>query len=157
MHPNPSTSTPTQPRSQSALAPPHPPGGHNIALEIQATLPSPPTVRRMMRGVNVAFVVTGVLYFAVAISGYAAMGRDAGSNIILSLSNGPMWVRNLARIMVVVHVLAAYQVGGGRGGRPGPGRAEEGGACMSASQTDAMLRLDAAGIICLNSFSVEQH
>jgi hypothetical protein len=34
-------------------------GGHNIALEIQATLPSPPTIRRMMRGVHIAFVVTG--------------------------------------------------------------------------------------------------
>lgn len=33
-----------------------------------------------------------------------------GSNIILSLSNGPAWVRNLARIMVVIHVGAAYQV-----------------------------------------------
>lgn len=85
-------------------------GGHNIALEIQATLPSPPTIKRMMRGVNLAFVVTGALYFAVAISGYAAMGAAAGPNIILSLSNGPMWVRNLARAMVVVHVLAAYQV-----------------------------------------------
>jgi hypothetical protein len=34
-------------------------GGHNIALEIQATLPQPPTVRRMMRGVHIAFVITG--------------------------------------------------------------------------------------------------
>jgi hypothetical protein len=38
------------------------------------------------------------------------MGASAGSNIIISLNNGPLWVRNLARAMVVVHVLAAYQV-----------------------------------------------
>ncbi|KIY93906.1 hypothetical protein MNEG_14056 [Monoraphidium neglectum] len=62
-----------------------------------------------MRGVNAAFVITGILYFSVAISGFAALGHDTGSNIILSLSNGPMWVRNMARIFVVIHVLAAYQ------------------------------------------------
>lgn len=85
-------------------------GGHNIALEIQATLPNPPTVTRMMRGVHIAFVLTGIAYFGVAISGFRAMGLAAGSNIILSLSNGPVWVRVLARLMVVVHVGAAFQV-----------------------------------------------
>jgi hypothetical protein len=64
----------------------------------------------MMRGVNAAFIVTGALYFAVSISGFAALGVGTGSNIILSLTNGPLWVRNVARIFVVVHVLAAYQV-----------------------------------------------
>lgn len=39
-------------------------GGHNVALEIQATIPvggkhSLSTVPRMMRGVNVTFIVTG--------------------------------------------------------------------------------------------------
>jgi hypothetical protein len=38
------------------------------------------------------------------------MGAAAGPNIIIALNNGPLWVRNLARAMVVVHVLAAYQV-----------------------------------------------
>ena len=52
-----------------------------------------------------------MLYFSVAISGFAALGNTTGGNIILSLPNGPKWVRNVARIFVVVHVLAAYQVG----------------------------------------------
>jgi amino acid permease len=85
-------------------------GGHNMALEIQATLPQPPTVKRMMRGVHIAFVMTGIAYFAVAISGFRALGEASGSNIILTLSNGPAWVRSLARFMVVIHVAAAYQV-----------------------------------------------
>jgi hypothetical protein len=38
-------------------------GGHNVALEIQATIPvsgqQPSTVPAMMRGVNVTFIVTG--------------------------------------------------------------------------------------------------
>ena len=37
-------------------------GGHNMALEIQASLPRPPTVRRMLRGVHIAFVFTGIAY-----------------------------------------------------------------------------------------------
>jgi amino acid permease len=85
-------------------------GGHNIALEIQATLPRPPTVKRMMRGVNIAFVITGALYLAVSVSGYHALGSATGPNIILAMTNGPAWLRALARAMVVVHVLAAYQV-----------------------------------------------
>ena len=64
----------------------------------------------MMRGVHIAFVVTGIAYFAVALSGFHALGNKTGSNIIISLPNGPAWVRTLARIMVVVHVAAAYQV-----------------------------------------------
>jgi hypothetical protein len=39
-------------------------GGHNVALEIQATIgiteKNPTTVRPMMRGVNWTFVITGV-------------------------------------------------------------------------------------------------
>jgi hypothetical protein len=54
-------------------------GGHNIALEIQATLPSTPehpsTINRMMRGVWAAFILTPVCYYSVAISGYWAFGR----------------------------------------------------------------------------------
>ena len=114
MKPCPSANLPPPP-----LLPPAPQyGGHNIALEIQATLPHPPTVARMMRGVHIAFVFTGIAYFCVAITGFNALGAKAGSNIILSLSVGPLWVRNVARLMVVVHVAAAYQ-GARRGGMGG--------------------------------------
>jgi hypothetical protein len=45
--------------------------GHNLAMEIQATLPHPPdTVAPMMLGVVAAYVVTPLCYFTVAISGY---------------------------------------------------------------------------------------
>ena len=85
-------------------------GGHNIALEIQATLPRPPTVRRMLRGVHIAFVATALAYFGVAATGFRALGAAAGENIVLSLHNGPAWARTLARAAVVAHVGAAYQV-----------------------------------------------
>jgi hypothetical protein len=49
-------------------------GGHNVALEIQATIPSnaktpnmhTSTVPAMMRGVNVTFLITGAAHDAVA-------------------------------------------------------------------------------------------
>ncbi len=63
-----------------------------------------------MRGVHLAFILTGALYFSVAATGYWALGSAAGPNIILSLANGPAWARIMARLMVVVHVGAAYQV-----------------------------------------------
>lgn len=62
--------------------PPHQPqyGGHNVALEIQASLPTPPTVGRMMRGVHIAFILTGIAYFGVSISGFHALGNKAVGN-----------------------------------------------------------------------------
>ena len=43
-------------------------GGHNVVLEIQATLPHPPsTVKPMMKGVYVAYVVVLWCYFSVSV------------------------------------------------------------------------------------------
>ena len=86
--------------------------GHNIALEIQATLPHPPsTVKPMMRGVHVTFVLTGICYFGVAIAGYWAFGTNVAGNVLLAFDNGTgRWVVAAANMMVVIHVGAAYQV-----------------------------------------------
>lgn len=43
-------------------------GGHNVVLEIQATLPHPPsTVKPMMKGVYVAYMVVLWCYFSVSV------------------------------------------------------------------------------------------
>ena len=43
-------------------------GGHNVVLEIQATLPHPPsTVRPMMKGVLFAYVIVLWCYFSVSV------------------------------------------------------------------------------------------
>ena len=43
-------------------------GGHNVVLEIQATLPHPPsTVKPMMKGVYVAYVIVLWCYFSVSV------------------------------------------------------------------------------------------
>eukprot|EP00199_Chlamydomonas_sp_CCMP681_P000481 CAMPEP_0119104486 /NCGR_PEP_ID=MMETSP1180-20130426/2674_1 /TAXON_ID=3052 ORGANISM="Chlamydomonas cf sp, Strain CCMP681" /NCGR_SAMPLE_ID=MMETSP1180 /ASSEMBLY_ACC=CAM_ASM_000741 /LENGTH=490 /DNA_ID=CAMNT_0007089259 /DNA_START=49 /DNA_END=1521 /DNA_ORIENTATION=- len=87
-------------------------GGHNIALEIQGTLPAGPyesTIPRMMLGMNVTFVATAIMYFGVAFTGFAAYGNSVGGNILDSIGQ-PVWVICMAHLAVVLHVFASYQV-----------------------------------------------
>lgn len=52
-------------------------GGHNIALEIQSILPHPPcTVKPMMKGVHVAFLLTIASYLLVSVSGFYSFGTS---------------------------------------------------------------------------------
>ena len=76
-------------------------GGHNVALEIQATLPidqqHPSSVPAMMKGVNVTFIATGLAYFAVSIVGFWAFGTAVADNVLLSFARGPhSWVVAMA-------------------------------------------------------------
>jgi amino acid permease len=85
-------------------------GGHNVILEIQSTLPSPPpTLQPYMRGVYIAYAIVSWCYFSVAFSGYWAYGDTVQSNILFSLEH-PAGVIALASAMVLVHVLGSYQV-----------------------------------------------
>jgi amino acid permease len=85
-------------------------GGHNVILEIQATLPSPPpTLKPYMRGVWVAYAIVSWCYFSVAFTGYWAYGNTVADNILFSLEN-PRGVIALASAMVLVHVFGSYQV-----------------------------------------------
>ncbi|GAA0183704.1 hypothetical protein LIER_31069 [Lithospermum erythrorhizon] len=86
--------------------------GHNVVLEIQATLPSTPerpSKVPMWRGVWIAYVLVAVCYFPVAISGYWVFGNVVEDNIMMSLEK-PNWLIALANIFVVVHVIGSYQV-----------------------------------------------
>jgi len=87
-------------------------GGHNIALEIQATLPAGPyesTIPRMMKGMNVTFIMTGIMYFGVAFTGFASYGGLVKGNILDSIGS-PVWVVCVAHFCVFLNVLASYQV-----------------------------------------------
>ncbi|KAK9826733.1 hypothetical protein WJX81_002553 [Elliptochloris bilobata] len=85
-------------------------GGHNVVLEIQATLPHPPsTVKPMMKGVYVAYVVVLWCYFSVSIAGYWAFGYDVQDNILQTVGK-PKWLIVMANLMVVVHVIGSFQV-----------------------------------------------
>ncbi|PKI77028.1 hypothetical protein CRG98_002531 [Punica granatum] len=86
--------------------------GHNVVLEIQATIPSTPenpSKKAMWRGVVVAYVVVAICYFPVALIGYWIFGNAVDDNILITL-NKPEWLIATANMFVVVHVIGSYQV-----------------------------------------------
>nr|GLL34887.1 putative amino acid transporter, transmembrane domain-containing protein [Ipomoea trifida] len=86
--------------------------GHNVVLEIQATIPSTPekpSNKPMMKGVWVAYAVVFLCYFPVAIIGYWVFGNSVEDNILVSLQK-PAWLIAAANMFVVIHVIGSYQV-----------------------------------------------
>ncbi|KAG1363389.1 Lysine histidine transporter 1 [Cocos nucifera] len=86
--------------------------GHNVVLEIQATIPSTPekpSKKPMWKGVVVAYIIVALCYFPVALIGYWAFGNAVQDNILLSLEK-PTWLIAMANMMVVVHVIGSYQI-----------------------------------------------
>ena len=85
--------------------------GHNVVLEIQATIPSAPEnpSKPMWRGVVVAYIMVAICYFPVSFIGYWAFGNQVDDNILITL-NKPKWLIALANMMVVIHVIGSYQV-----------------------------------------------
>ncbi|KAF8775740.1 hypothetical protein HU200_004269 [Digitaria exilis] len=86
--------------------------GHNVVLEIQATIPSTPETpskKPMWKGVVVAYIVVAICYFPVALIGYWAFGNQVDDNILITLSK-PKWLIALANMMVVIHVIGSYQI-----------------------------------------------
>nr|GMD01225.1 lysine histidine transporter 1 [Ipomoea batatas] len=86
--------------------------GHNVVLEIQATIPSTPerpSKGPMWRGVVVAYIVVALCYFPVAFIGYWMFGNSVDDNILITLEN-PTWLIAMANMFVVVHVIGSYQI-----------------------------------------------
>ncbi|VFQ80041.1 unnamed protein product [Cuscuta campestris] len=86
--------------------------GHNVVLEIQATIPSTPerpSKGPMWRGVIVAYLVVAVCYFPVALIGYWMFGNTVEDNILISLEK-PTWLIAIANMFVAVHVIGSYQI-----------------------------------------------
>ncbi|XP_051143977.1 lysine histidine transporter 1-like isoform X2 [Andrographis paniculata] len=87
-------------------------GGHNVVMEIQATMPSTsekPSKGPMLRGVIVAYIIVAVCYLPVALVGYAMFGNDVEENILITLHN-PKWLIAMANMFVVVHLIGSYQI-----------------------------------------------
>ncbi|KAJ7550248.1 hypothetical protein O6H91_07G090400 [Diphasiastrum complanatum] len=87
--------------------------GHNVVLEIQATIPSTPekpSKTPMWRGVIVAYIVVAICYFPVAFVGYWAFGNDRLFDNVLTRLQHPTWLVATANLMVVIHVIGSYQV-----------------------------------------------
>ncbi|XP_072990602.1 lysine histidine transporter 1-like [Typha latifolia] len=86
--------------------------GHNVVLEIQATIPSTPekpSKKPMWKGVLVAYIVVALCYFPVALVGYWAFGNGVDDNILITL-NKPRWLIAMANMMVIVHMIGSYQI-----------------------------------------------
>jgi len=86
--------------------------GHNVVLEIQATIPTSPEKPSkipMWKGVIVAYIVVAACYFPVAIAGYWAFGQTVEDNVLITLEK-PTWLIAMANLMVVVHVIGSYQI-----------------------------------------------
>ncbi|XP_010524279.1 PREDICTED: lysine histidine transporter-like 4 isoform X2 [Tarenaya hassleriana] len=86
--------------------------GHNVVLEIQATMPSTPerpSKRPMWKGAVVAYIIVAICYFPVALVGYRVFGNSIAENILTTLKK-PKSVMILANMLVVIHLLGSYQV-----------------------------------------------
>ncbi|KAI4382512.1 hypothetical protein MLD38_008467 [Melastoma candidum] len=86
--------------------------GHNVVLEIQATIPSTPenpSKKPMWRGVVVAYIIVALCYFPVALIGYYIFGNAVDDNILITLER-PAWLIAAANMFVVVHVIGSYQI-----------------------------------------------
>ncbi|XP_042036109.1 lysine histidine transporter 1-like isoform X2 [Salvia splendens] len=87
-------------------------GGHNVVMEIQATMPSTPqhpSRRPMWKGVVVAYIIVALCYFPVAIIGFWIFGNKVDENILTTL-NKPTWLIAMANMFVVIHLVGSYQL-----------------------------------------------
>ncbi|KAK6160369.1 hypothetical protein DH2020_003750 [Rehmannia glutinosa] len=82
--------------------------GHNVVLEIQATIPSTPenpSKKPMWKGVIFAYIIVALCYFPVAFGGYYIFGNTVEDNILLSLEK-PRWLIAAANMFVLIHIYA---------------------------------------------------
>ncbi|KAL2343431.1 hypothetical protein Fmac_004716 [Flemingia macrophylla] len=86
--------------------------GHNVVLEIQATIPSTedkPSKIAMWKGVVVAYAGVAFCYLPVAFIGYYIFGNSVDDNILITLEK-PAWLISTANMFVIVHIIGGYQV-----------------------------------------------
>ncbi|VYS49636.1 unnamed protein product [Arabidopsis thaliana] len=86
--------------------------GHDVVLEIQATIPSTPekpSKRPMWKGAIVAYIIVAFCYFPVALVGFWTFGNNVEENILKTL-RGPNGLIIVANIFVIIHLMGSYQV-----------------------------------------------
>ncbi|KAI3765790.1 hypothetical protein L2E82_15834 [Cichorium intybus] len=86
--------------------------GHNVVLEIQATIPSTPekpSKGPMWLGSVVAYLIVAICYFPVAIIGFYVFGNSVYDNILITLEHPP-WLIASANMFVIIHVIGGYQM-----------------------------------------------
>ncbi|KAL6295485.1 hypothetical protein ACE6H2_003627 [Prunus campanulata] len=96
--------------------------GHNLTLEIQATMPSSekkPSHVPMWRGVKVAYLVIAMCLFPLAIGGYWAYGHkippNGGMMTAIYEYHGrdtSQWVLGLTSLFIVMNAVSSFQIFG---------------------------------------------
>ncbi|CAL5376938.1 unnamed protein product [Camellia sinensis] len=95
--------------------------GHNLTLEIQATMPSSekhPSRVPMWKGVKFAYAVVAMCLFPIAIGGYWAYGRqipDGGMLTALFQFHGKdtsRFILGLTSIFVIINAVSSFQIYG---------------------------------------------
>ncbi|WIA23496.1 hypothetical protein OEZ85_000240 [Tetradesmus obliquus] len=82
-----------------------------VLIEIEDTLREPPKASvSMKKAVNLGISITFVVYSAVSVLGYMALGDGVPGNILLGFRGSPGWVTLLGNLMVLIHMVSAYQV-----------------------------------------------
>lgn len=86
--------------------------GHNVVMEIQASLPSSPerpSKKLMWKGAIFTYIIVALCYFPVALIGYWTFGDAVEDNILITLQR-PKWLVAMANMFVAVHLIGGYQV-----------------------------------------------
>ncbi|KAL0297075.1 UNVERIFIED_CONTAM: Lysine histidine transporter-like 2 [Sesamum radiatum] len=86
--------------------------GHNVVLEIQATIPSTPeqpSTKPMWKGVVFAYIIVAICYLPISLVCYYIFGNSVDDNVLLTLQK-PTWLIASANVFVLVHVIGSYQV-----------------------------------------------
>ncbi|KAK2989655.1 hypothetical protein RJ640_026891, partial [Escallonia rubra] len=96
--------------------------GHNLILEIQATMPSSekhPSRVPMWSGVKFSYALIAACIFPLAIGGYWAYGRDipvnGGMLAALYMFHGQdtaQWILGLTSVFIIINALSSFQIYG---------------------------------------------
>uniref|UniRef100_A0A2N9H107 Amino acid transporter transmembrane domain-containing protein n=1 Tax=Fagus sylvatica TaxID=28930 RepID=A0A2N9H107_FAGSY len=83
-----------------------------ISIDIQDTLKSSPPENKVMKKANMIGISTMTIFFLMCgCLGYAAFGNDTRGNMLTGFGfYEPFWLVDLGNVMIVVHLVGAYQV-----------------------------------------------
>ena len=79
---------------------------------MQDTLKAAPTEAvQMKKATSLAIFITTGFYLGIAMVGYAAFGDSTPGNLLTGFGFfNPYWLIDIANVMIMVHLVGAYQV-----------------------------------------------
>ena len=66
----------------------------------------------MKKATSLAIFITTSFYLGISLVGYAAFGDSSPGNLLTGFGFfNPYWLIDIANVMIMVHLVGAYQVG----------------------------------------------